>query len=278
MSIKKGTFIYSNKNIKLSTFIARYIGLDVITCTNIYNTSKNDYEFLYSIYKKINTTNTIYVHDDNYLHKKADRQLNEIINFLKDTPIDKIDKIDKNDKINIVDIGCGNGLLLQKIINHYNFNYNCVCIETQLYLDKSVIDLIDFRITDGKKINLENNFANITICYLSLHHFRTIDNMMDEIVRIIKPNAYLLIYEHDCKTNYNTFLLDLYHIINELLLKPNITNYMDYYKKFVNNYYSNYTSKKKLIKRLSTNFNLIKSKNIDAGFINNYYALFQKKI
>ena len=100
---------------------------------------------------------------------------------------------------------------------------------------------------------------------------------MDEIIRIIKPNAYLLIYEHDCISPNNVYLLDLYHIINELLLKPNITNFMDNYKKFVNSYYSNYTSKKILSQRLSNNFNLIKSKEVNVGFINNYYALFQKK-
>ena len=101
--------------------------------------------------------------------------------------------------------------------------------------------------------------------------------MIDEIIRIIKPNAYLLIYEHDCIFANNVYLLDLYHIINGLLLKPNITNYMDNYKKFVNSYYSNYTSKKILSQRLSNNFNLIKSKEVDVGFIKNYYALFQKK-
>jgi ubiquinone/menaquinone biosynthesis C-methylase UbiE len=275
MSIKKGTFIYSNKNVNLGNFISRYIGINIDVCMHIYKTSKNDYEFLYNIFKQIKKNKSVVVHDDNYLHKKAERQLNQITNFLEDTPIVKISK---NDKINIADIGCGNGLLLQKIISYYNLQCNCVCIETQNYLDKSVTDLINFSITDGKKINLESNFANITICHLSLHHFRTIDDMMNEIVRIIKPNAYLLIYEHDCITAKNVYLLDLYHIINELLLKSSITNFIKSYKKYVSNYYSNFTSKKQLIKRMSTNFNLIKSKDINAGFINNYYALFQKKI
>ena len=274
MSIKKGTFIYSNKNVNLGNFISRYIGINIDVCMHIYKTSKNDYEFLYNIFKQIKKNKSVVVHDDNYLHKKAERQLNQITNFLEDTPIVKISK---NDKINIADIGCGNGLLLQKIISYYNLQCNCVCIETQNYLDKSVTDLINFSITNGKKISLENNFANITICHLSLHHFRTIDNMMEEIVRIIKPNAYLLIYEHDCITAKNVYLLDLYHIINELLLNPSITNFSVSYKKYVSNYYSNFTSKKQLIKRMSTNFNLIKSKDINAGFINNYYALFQKK-
>ena len=275
MSIKKGTFIYSNKNVNLGNFISRYIGINIDVCMHIYKTSKNDYEFLYNIFKQIKKNKSVVVHDDNYLHKKAEHQLNQITNFLEDTPIVKISK---NDKINIADIGCGNGLLLQKIISYYNLQCNCVCIETQNYLDKSVTDLINFSITDGKKINLESNFANITICHLSLHHFRTIDDMMNEILRIIKPNAYLLIYEHDCITAKNVYLLDLYHIINELLLKSSITNFTKSYKKYVSNYYSNFTSKKQLIKHLSTNFNLIKSKDINVGFINNYYALFQKKI
>ena len=214
MSIKNGAFIHSNKNVNLGNFISRYIGLNNDICIRIYNTSTNDYEFLYNIYNQVKKNKFVSIHDENYLHKKAERQMNEITNFLEDT---HIDKISKNEKINIADIGCGNGLLLQKFISYYNFNCNCLCIETQNYLDKSVVNLIDFSITDGKKINLENNFANITICHLSLHHFRTIDNMMEEIFRIVKPNAYLLIYEHDCITTKNVYLLDLYHIINLMI-------------------------------------------------------------
>jgi hypothetical protein len=76
----------------------------------------------------------------------------------------------------------------KKFVNLYDLHSAAIyvgAVETQNYLDKSVINLIKFSITDGKKINLENNFANITICYLSLHHFISIDAMMDEIVYLL---------------------------------------------------------------------------------------------
>lgn len=280
MSIKDGNFLHSNKNINLHNFFSRYLGININK--SIFS-CKSDYEILHNIYKQIKKNKSVVLHDESYKHKKAERQINEIAKFLEPFPIET----KKEKDVHIVDIGCGNGLLTKEFVNLYDLHGTSiyvgavgavgVCVETQNYLDKSVIDLIKFSITDGKKINLENNFANITICYLSLHHFISIDAMMDEIIRIIKPNAYLLIYEHDCISPNNVYLLDLYHIINELLLNPHITNFMDNYKKFVNSYYSNYTSKKILIQRLSNNFNLIKSKKVNAGFINNYYALFQKK-
>ena len=75
----------------------------------------------------------------------------------------------------------------------------------------------------------------------------------------IKCIIYLLIYEHDCNSDNLRVKLDIYHIINELLLKPNLfSNYRDHYNNFANNYYSNYTTKKQLIDKLSKNFKLYK--------------------
>jgi len=166
-----------------------------------------------------------------------------------------------------------------KISKLYNFNQPAYCIETLNYLDKSVYDSIKFNITDGIKINLNNNLADLTICLLVIHHFTSMDTMINEIIRITKPNSYLLIYEHDCISDNLRVKLDIYHIINELLLKPNLfNNYRDHYNNFANNYYSNYTTKKQIIDKLSKNFKLIKTKDMYMGFVNNYYALFQKII
>ena len=269
MSIKDGTFLYNNKDVNLHNFFSRYLGINISRDIFSY---KNDYIILYKIYEQIRKNKMIIFHDEKYLIKKAEYKINEITIFLEEFIINGI----KNK--NLVDIGCGNGLLTHKFSKLYNFNHHVYCVETINYLDKSIDDLIKFSITDGKKINLDNNFADITICFLAIHHFSSMNSMIDEIIRISKPNSYLLIYEHDCTSKKLNFMLDLYHIINELILKPNLYNdYKSHYNHFVNNYYSNYISKEQLIQKLSNSFTLIKTKNINGGFINNYYALFQKK-
>ena len=225
----------------------------------------NDYDILYNLY------NIFPKNPEDFAIKKAEKQLNIINEFLGDSLLNMSNKT-------LVDIGCGNGLLTNKISKLYNFNQPAYCIETLNYLDKSVYDSIKFNITDCKKINLNNNLADLTICLLVIHHFTSMDSMIDEIIRITKPNSYLLIYEHDCISDNLRVKLDIYHIINELLLKPNLfNNYRDHYNNFANNYYSNYTTKKQLIDKLSNNFKLIKTKDMYMGFVNNYYALFQKK-
>jgi ubiquinone/menaquinone biosynthesis C-methylase UbiE len=263
--IKKGKFFLINKHLNLHSFFEKYSGINIPKNIFDYN---NDYDILYNLY------NIFPKNSEDYAIKKAEKQINTIKEFCSSS----IDSLLNMSNKNLVDIGCGNGLLTNKISKLYNFNQPAYCIETINYLDKSVYDSIKFNITDGKKINLDNNLADLTICLLVIHHFTSMDSMIDEIIRITKPNSYLLIYEHDCISNSLRVKLDIYHIINELLLKPNLfNNYRDHYNNFANNYYSNYTTKKQLIDKLSKNFKLIKTKDIYMGFVNNYYALFQKK-
>jgi len=260
---KKGNFFLINKQLNLHSFFEKYSGIKIPKNIFDYN---NDYDILYNLY------NIFPKNPEDYAIKKAEKQINTIIEFLGDSLLNMSNK-------NLVDIGCGNGLLTKKISKLYNFNQPAYCIETLNYLDKSVYDSIKFNITDGIKINLNNNLADLTICLLVIHHFTSMDSMIDEIIRITKPNSYLLIYEHDCNSDNLRVKLDIYHIINELLLKLNLfNNYRDHYNNFANNYYSNYTTKKQLIDKLSKNFKLIKTKDMYMGFVNNYYALFQKII
>lgn len=262
--IKKGNFFLINKHLNLHTFFEKYSGVKIPNNIFDYN---NDYDILYNLY------NIFPKNSEDYSIKKAEKQINVIKEFLDDS----IDSLLNSNNKNLVDIGCGNGLLTNKISKLYNFNKNAYCIETINYLDKSVNDSINFSITDGNKINLNNDLADLTICLLVIHHFTSMDSMIDEIIRITKPNSYLLIYEHDCISDNLRVKLDIYHIINELLLKPNLyNNYKHHYNNFANNYYSNYTTKEQLINKLSKNFKLIKTKDIYMGFVNNYYALFQK--
>jgi ubiquinone/menaquinone biosynthesis C-methylase UbiE len=270
MSIKDGVFLYNNKNINLHNFFSRYLGININK--NIFSYT-NDYKILYKIYKQIKKNKMIVFHDEKFLQNKAEKQINEIMIFLDSFLINT-----KEENKILVDIGCGNGLLTHKFSKLYNFNHHTYCVETLNYLDKSVSNTIKFSITDGNKINLDNNFADLTICFLAIHHFSSIESMINEIIRISKPNSYLLIYEHDCISSKINFVLDLYHIINGLLLKPNLNkNYKKHYSNFISTYYSNYTSKEQLINKLSKDFILLKTKEIYKGFVNNYYALFQKK-
>ena len=141
MSIKDGTFLYYNKNINLHNFFSRYLLININK--NIFS-YKNDYKILYKIYKQIKKNKIIVFHDEKFLQNKAEKYINEIMIFLDKFPINTKEK-----NKNLVDIGCGNGLLTHKFSKLYNFNHHTYCIETLNYLDKSVTNSIKFSITDG---------------------------------------------------------------------------------------------------------------------------------
>ena len=77
--------------------------------------------------------------------------------------------------------------------------------------------------------------VNLITCLVTLHHIPKVDHMLKELARIIQPNGYLIIREHDCKLERSilTKYLHFIHAImiigrigefsNEYLINPNET-------------------------------------------------------
>ena len=120
---------------------------------------------------------------------------------------------------------------------------------------------------------MPDNCADLILCNFTLHHVKELDKMISEITRILKPDGYLIIQEHNNINNKQKELLDYMHIINYLLLVDcKNEDFEILYFRFINEYYSNYTSKNTLNSMLK-NYKIINEITVNAGFIKNYLQL-----
>ena len=64
---------------------------------------------------------------------------------------------------------------------------------------------------------LDDQSVNLITCLVTLHHITNINNILKELARIIQPNGYLLIREHDCKLE-RSILTKYLHFIHAIMI------------------------------------------------------------
>ncbi|UJR30039.1 hypothetical protein I4U23_017584 [Adineta vaga] len=64
------------------------------------------------------------------------------------------------------------------------------------------ITYISVNLTEST-IDLVDNRVDLITCLVILHHTPQIDSMLAEIVRVLRPDGYLIIREHNCKQEYS---------------------------------------------------------------------------
>ena len=87
-------------------------------------------------------------------------------------------------------------------------------------------------IEDGKPLPYESNTISIISVFHVLHHVKSLNNLLSEIYRVLKPGGIFCIREHDAVNNSEYMLLDIEHML------WNSVN-----RDFVETYYENYYSK-----------------------------------
>ena len=49
----------------------------------------------------------------------------------------------------------------------------------------------------------EDKRVDLITCFTTLHHVPQLSKILSEFVRILRPNGYLIVREHDCKWEYS---------------------------------------------------------------------------
>ena len=129
------------------------------------------------------------------------------------------------DKTRIIDMGGGNGNVLQQMNSMLGFTEqkdNFICVETKTdwvetydYNNKN----ITYMFWDNDSLQIEDNSVDTILCMVSLHHMTdsTIETTLKEINRILKPGGMLLVKEHDFNEISKKFIVlehYLYHIMD----------------------------------------------------------------
>lgn len=137
-------------------------------------------------------------------------------------------KINFSNSTTIVDIGGGNGDVLHElnsILEKQKVHIpkeNLICVETKTdwgeeypFSNKD----ISYVFWNNNSIKTESGSADVILCMVSLHHMKekTLENTLNEIYRILKPNGHLLIKEHDANMESKPYIEwehHLYHILD----------------------------------------------------------------
>lgn len=172
--------------------------------------------------------------------------------------------IDKESIKSYFDLGCGNGLITARIGNYFNLKcenifggdvFNCHNQQlTYVSIDpnQSLIDLCkyvffyNFQFASFFRF-LASQSVNLITCLVTLHHISNIENILQELARIIKPNGYLIIREHDCKLE-RSILTKYLNFIHAIMIIARIGEFSNEYLKDENHFLSWSEQKQKIIK------------------------------
>jgi len=111
----------------------------------------------------------------------------------KDVIIETINEYTTTDNLNLLDIGCGVGYLLNRIHKESKHKFNLYGLDSSIVaINKGKINYpyINLYCEDGENTNFKDNMFDVVISYGSLEHFNNPENAIKEISRILKPNKY----------------------------------------------------------------------------------------
>ncbi len=101
---------------------------------------------------------------------------------------------------NYLDIGTGNGQIASVITDDYNIKntYGIDLYDPENYQGPTNVKYQKSKIP----LPFKDNMFDLITCFQSLHHLDDIEKMLTEIVRVLKPNGYIFIREHNAYNNY----------------------------------------------------------------------------
>lgn len=121
--------------------------------------------------------------------------------------------INKSKKINILDMGCGDGVLLfliQKYLAEYQFNFYGIDLsEIALKTAKAKITKGNFSKSSIYKTDFQNDFFDIILSSDVIEHVNYPDKMLQETKRIAKTNAIIIF---GTPIRYTEYPLDKMHV------------------------------------------------------------------
>ena len=146
------------------------------------------------------------------------------------------------------------------------------------YKHKEIQHEFNFKpITADYKIDYDNNTFDIVSSFYVLHHIDNLTNTINEIKRVLKPNGYILIIEHDNHDDLDNLLIDIEHLLYATFIDKN--------KKFIekpefSKYYNrlewDYIFSQHGFKHINSEL-LFTGVSHDTNYDNMCYAIYQNK-
>jgi len=116
-------------------------------------------------------------------------------------------------KISILDVGCGNGLVLSKLVDDYSDVVGVDYAQAMVESAKNMLPDGTFQTGEAGALELADNTFERVLCYSIFHYFPDDDyalKALSELVRVCKPGGIVLVgdlldhaFEHDTKSGSN---------------------------------------------------------------------------
>lgn len=127
-----------------------------------------------------------------------------------------LDLLGMKKKEKVLDIGCGTGVLLARIVKSYgvdgfgvDISKKSIDFAKSLNLQSSKTDRLHFQKADATKLPFKNESFDHVLSFDALEHVRDQKEALSEMVRVLKPSGSLLIYTINKHQRYTwNFWLD----------------------------------------------------------------------
>jgi ubiquinone/menaquinone biosynthesis C-methylase UbiE len=190
---------------------------------------------------------------------------------------------------NYLDLGCSEGKITKAVVKSLQLSkkQSFACD----IFDQESEDEFIFTMNKVDFLPYKDNMFDFVTLFMSAHHFTHMDEMFKEIKRIVKPNGYVLIREHDCTSKNDSIFYNIIHSIYSCVIGKEMTIF-DFVKSFIKAeetiYYAKYYSIKEWITLFSKyGFNKIINEHFSYDFkkkdfnfkdqMDSFYCMFQNK-
>ncbi|CAF1091544.1 unnamed protein product [Adineta ricciae] len=122
--------------------------------------------------------------------------------------------IDKESIRSYFDFGCGDGSITAAVGRYLGLSNDSIFGADVYECDHSDIKFIKLN-ENQANIQLQDNCIDLITSFVTFHHVSKIEQTSSELARILRLGGYLIIREHDCKTDYlpETKYLNFVHAI-----------------------------------------------------------------
>ena len=135
---------------------------------------------------------------------------------------------------NYLDIGCGDCKQTKVLGNAINLSdseiYGADISHWGAYNDekRSKVGINIIGLKDDGVLPFESESFCLVSAFMVLHHVRPLEKLLSEISRVLKPNGYFFLREHDAMSTIDYMLCDIEHALYDVVQR-NDTNFFNTY-------------------------------------------------
>eukprot|EP00818_Percolomonas_sp_WS_P005294 CAMPEP_0117448814 /NCGR_PEP_ID=MMETSP0759-20121206/7605_1 /TAXON_ID=63605 /ORGANISM="Percolomonas cosmopolitus, Strain WS" /LENGTH=690 /DNA_ID=CAMNT_0005241233 /DNA_START=293 /DNA_END=2362 /DNA_ORIENTATION=- len=176
-----------------------------------------------------------------------------------------------------LDVGCADGSITASLRDQISSVGRVVGVDVRDVRTERTTDKFEFVLLDEndtfKVESLENESVDLVVCMMSLHHIKNIDATLDELRRVMKKGAFLVIREHDCFKDEARLFLDVVHGMYGLVFTEPMED-----ENFCETYKATYRSKRDWENLLEKKRFFAFKDTTPTGLFSSYIASFKKDV